>query len=361
MEVEPTTRTLPSVVPKLRPNRVNLSDVAQAAGVSVASASKVLNGRIGVAPRTRQLVEEAAEQLGYVAVSERERPVRTVREPLIEVVTTSLNSPYAVQLLDGLMRGAAPHGGSITVRALDTVLDDNPIEWAQRLARTGRIGVIETVSQFSQERADALRRVGLPLVLVDPLDVPPQSYLSVGATNFAGGKAATEHLLNLGHTRIAFIGGSGGSECNLARQHGYLAALSQRNLIPADGHMTFGDFSFEEGLRSATALLTSAVPPTAVFASSDLVALGTIEAARTLGLRVPEDLSVVGFDDTFLAQTSSPRLTSVNQPIAEIGTTAVDTIVRLARGEAPRANRVELATHLVLRDSTCPPKARESS
>lgn len=345
----------------MRPNRVTLADVATHAGVSVATASKVLNGRTGVSDETRKLVARSASTLGYVAVSERERPVRTEREPFIELVVDSLINPYTLELLSGAVSGAAPEGGVITIQQLDSVEIEDPLEWAQRLARTGRIGIIEATSDFSIERADALRRVGLPLVLVDPVDVPPTKFYSVGATNFTGGIDATKHLLDLGHTIIGYVGGHENADCNIARLHGYMAALNSASIITPMEFVSNGPFTYEHGLTAALDMLGSVDRPTAIFAASDVTALGVMEAARLLGLTVPEDLSIVSFDNTLLSQTSTPRLTAVDQPIVEIGRTAVDTIVRLARGEAPRANRVELATHLVVRDSTCPPKARESS
>jgi LacI family transcriptional regulator len=353
--------TTSSTAENLRPNRVTLARVAEEAGVSVATASKVINGRGGVGAETRRTIEDIADRLGYVSIGERERPVRGTREPLIEVIVDSLRSPYTLALLSGAVAGADIAETAIVVRSLSAVDRQTPLKWAQRLARGGRIGVIEVTSEFSAERERALRTVGLPVVLVDPLEVPRMSLVSVGATNWAGGLDATRHLIELGHTDIAYIGGPAGSACDVARTHGYLAAMQQAGLHPDLSEVIHGPFTFEQGLSAGLEVLSRPVPPTAVFAASDVTAMGVMEAARTLGLSVPQQLSIVGFDNTLLAHTSSPRLTTVHQPVEEIGQTAVETILKLARGELLPSKRVELATHLIVRDSTDVPARRPGS
>jgi LacI family transcriptional regulator len=347
-----TTHSAPSV----RPSRVTLSRVAEEAGVSVATASKVINGRGGVGDDTRRLIEEIADRLGYVSVGERERPVRGQREPLIEVVSDSFLNPYTLQLLYGAVTAAERAEAAIVTRQLSAIAPQTPLKWAQRLARGGRIGVIEVTSEFSTERERALRKVGLPVVLVDPVEVPRLSLVSVGATNWAGGLEATSHLIELGHTDIAYIGGPHGAACDVARTHGYQAAMQQASLRIDLSEVHHGPFTFEHGLAAGLEVLSRSIPPTAIFAASDVTAMGVMEAARRVGANIPADLSLVGFDDTMLAHTSSPRLTTVHQPIEEIGQTAVQTLMKLARGESLPSKRVELATHLIVRDSTAPPR-----
>ena len=339
----------------LRPNRVTLSRVAEEAGVSVATASKVINGRGGVGSATRRNIEEIVDRLGYVSVGERERPVRGKREPLIEVIVDTLSNPYTLALLAGAVAAAEVAEAAIVTRKLSALMNQSPLKWAQRLARGGRIGVIEVTSEFSVEREKALRSVGLPVVLVDPIGVPRTSIVSVGATNWAGGLEATRHLIDLGHVDVAYIGGPADAACDVARTHGYYAAMQQAGLPIDLSEVVHGPFTFEQGLQVAVQILNRPTPPTAIFAASDVTAMGVMEAARTLGVAVPEELSIVGFDNTLLAQTSSPRLTTVHQPVEEIGRTAVETVQKLARGESLPSKRVELATHLVVRDSTAPP------
>ncbi|WP_435746368.1 LacI family DNA-binding transcriptional regulator [Microbacterium sp. PMB16] len=339
----------------VRPNRVTLSRVAEEAGVSVATASKVINGRGGVGTATRRRIEAIVDQIGYVSVGERERPVRGKREPLIELVVDTLSNPYTLALLSGAVGAAETAQVAIVTRKLSAVGEQSPLKWAQRLARGGRIGVIEVTSEFSVEREKALRSVGLPVVLIDPLGLPRTSMVSVGATNWAGGLEATTHLIELGHTDIAYIGGPSIAACDVARTHGYNAAMQQAGLSIDLSEVLHGPFTFEHGLEAGLQILTRPVRPTAIFATSDVTAMGVMEAARTLGIAVPEQLSIVGFDNTMLASTSSPRLTTVHQPVEEIGRTAVETVQKMARGESLPSKRVELATHLVVRDSTAPP------
>lgn len=155
--------------------------------------------------------------------------------------------------------------------------------------------------------------------MLDPLHVPDSRVHSIGATNFTGGLAATRHLLSLGHHRIAYLGGPAAAVCNQARTHGYRAAMEADGMRVPDGYVRSGDFTYETGLLGATALLSLQEPPTAVFAGNDEIAAGVIETARTRGLRIPEDLSVVGFDDTSPARMTTPPLTTVRQPLREMG------------------------------------------
>jgi LacI family transcriptional regulator len=337
--------------------KVTLARVAAHAGVSVATVSKVINGRSGVGETTRREIERIVEALGYVGVSERERPVRGAREPLIEIVIDTLRNPYSLALLSGAVTAADAAQAAVVTRMVGALDGETPLKWAQRLARTGRIGVIEVTSEYSAGREKALRSVGLPVVLVDPIDVPRTATVSVGATNWAGGVEATRHLVDLGHRNIAYVGGPRGAACDVARTHGYLAAMEQAGLRVELDEVVHGPFTFEQGLEAGLAVLSHPTRPTAIFAASDVTALGVLEAARRLGIAVPSQLSVIGFDDTVLAPSSAPPLTTVHQPIEAIGATAVSTILRLARGEVQHAKRVELATHLVVRASTAPPPA----
>lgn len=337
--------------------RVTLARVAAQAGVSPATVSKVLNGRAGVGADTRRRIERLAEEAGYVAVAERQRPVRGSGEPLVEVLVDSLHSPYTWALLDGVVAAAEAAGGSVVLRRVAALEGESRLAWAQRLARTGRIGVLEASTVTSREREDALRAVGLPLVIIDPMDEPRPTLHSIGATNWAGGLAASRHLVELGHERIAYLGGPSGSPCDVAREAGHLAALREGGIAPHPSQTVHGPSTFEHGMQAGLELLGRRDRPTAVFAACDLIAVGVLEAARRLGLAVPDEVSVVGFDDTGLAAASAPPLTTVHQPILEMGEAAVTALFRLAASDVPPVHRVELATHLVVRASTAPAPA----
>jgi LacI family transcriptional regulator len=200
-----------------------------------------------------------------------------------------------------------------------------------------------------------LQRLDIPLAVVDPAGLPAIDVPTVGATNWAGGLSATEHLLSLGHRRIGFIAGPKRLLCSRARLDGYGAGLAAAGLEIDPDLIRQGDFYHESGFAGADALLRLDRPPTAIFASSDQMAFGAYEAVRRRGLRVPDDVSVVGFDDLPESRWASPPLTTVRQPLAEMGLLAARTVLRLAQGEEIETPRVELATELVIRDSSAAP------
>ena len=202
-----------------------------------------------------------------------------------------------------------------------------------------------------------LARAHVPTVVIDPIGSPQSDIVSVGSTNFSGGITATDHLLELGHRRIAYVGGTPGAACNQARLHGFRGAMETAGARIERGYTRSGNFEYNDGLLEGAALLDLPHPPTAIFAANDEMALGIVEAARTRGLRVPDDLSVVGFDDTEVARVASPQLTTVAQPLRRMGAVALRTALRLGSGEHIDSHHVELATELVVRGSTAAPPA----
>jgi LacI family transcriptional regulator len=201
----------------------------------------------------------------------------------------------------------------------------------------------------------------VPAVVVDPAGVPTFDVPTIGATNWAGGLSAVEHLTRLGHRRVGFVGGTPTLWCSRARLDGYRAGLEAAGLAVDPALLTEGDFGYESGFRAADRLLALPDRPTAIFAANDQMALGVYEAVRRRGMRVPEDVSVVGFDDLPETRWSSPPLTTVHQPLAEMGLLAARTVLRLVNGERIESPRVELATDLVVRDSTAPPRGARSA
>jgi LacI family transcriptional regulator len=190
------------------------------------------------------------------------------------------------------------------------------------------------------------------MVIIDPAGGAAADVPTIGATNWSGGRSATEHLISLGHRRIGLVEGPRNLLCSRARLDGYRAALESAGLQVDRQLIEPGDFRHESGFASGQRLLDRNDPPTAIFASSDQMALGVYEAARLRGLRVPDDLSVIGFDDLPEARWSAPPLTTVRQPLADMGGLAARTVLRLSRGEPIETPRVELATELVVREST---------
>jgi LacI family transcriptional regulator len=319
--------------------------------------SKVVNGRTGISAETRALVEAAIAELGYVSIGERQSSLHASQEMSIELVVDpqDVGNPYLSTFLGGAMEAATDLGVALVLRDLHSGPAQDPAAWAQHAASAGRAGVIEVTSAFSRTREKAVKRSGLAMVLVDPIDLPRLTTPSIGATNWAGAYEATQHLIGLGHTRIRYIGGPPGAHCDVVRAHGWAAAMTEAGLEADLAAIPRHSYTFDHGLAVGKEMLSGANRPTAVFAGSDTIAAGVLEAARQVGLTVPTGLSVVGFDNTLLAQMSTPPLTTVHQPIADIGRTAVSTVVRIARGEAMETKRIELSTHLVVRESTAPP------
>jgi len=337
-----------------------LATVAASAGVSVATVSKVLNGRSDVAPTTRARVQDVLLQHSYVAPAPRRAGVPGPQK--VELVFDYGLHAYTAEVVQGVLDVAAELGITITVssgpRSANEPVRESPVAWARRLTAAGRLAVVAITGELTTVQLASLERAKMPVVIIDPLNPQLTRLTSVGATNFAGGMTAGEHLLELGHRRIAYVGGMSTAACNRARVSGLRASLEAAGLTLPPNLVTSGSFDYAAGLTGGAAVLDLPDPPTAVFAASDEVALGVIEAARVRGLRVPQDLSVVGFDDTKLASMASPPLTTVRQPLWEMGGVALRTALRLAAGETVESHHVELATRLVVRGSTAPPVHR---
>ncbi|MEU1268307.1 LacI family DNA-binding transcriptional regulator [Streptomyces sp. NPDC005799] len=332
-------------------SRVTLAQIAEYAGVSVATVSKVINGRPDVAQQTRDLVLDLMRQYNYGGNRDDLRAHPTV-ELFFGFERLSI---YHTELIQSVVDAGAREGIAVVVsRRGDQDPAADPAAWARGLAAAGRRAVITvTANTLSGPILEALNRVRLPVVLLDPESLPDGSIVSVGATNFAGGNAATAHLLSLGHRRIAFLGGTEHAWSNQARLHGFRSAMEAAG-VPVLGELIrhAGTFHAAEGVEHGGRLLAVEPRPTAVFAASDELAAGVIEAARLRGLRVPDDLSVVGFDNTPLAQVISPPLTTIHGPVPEMGSVALRTALRLAAAEDIDSHHVELATRLVVRSST---------
>ena len=329
-----------------RPGRATLATIAEAAGVSIATVSKVVNGRDDVSAGTRAMVEQLLRQHYYTGRG-------GSRQTTIEVVFAGPLAAYSNEVMEGVLAAAAEPGVSVMMskgRGSST-----PTAWALGVAKAGRSAVISVSNEMTVEEATALARANVPLVVIDPLTPAGADVTSVGATNYAGGITAAEHLLGLGHTRLAYLGGDIDAGCNQARWQGF------RSTVEAAGHPVLENFAlhrtfrYSAGVTGGGQLLDSRNPPTAVFAGSDEIAVGLIEACRRRGLRVPEDVSVIGFDDTQLAEFCSPPLTVVRQPLREMGRVAVRTALQLAAGATVDSHHVELATSLVVRASTTTP------
>jgi LacI family transcriptional regulator len=332
-----------------------LADIARAAGVSVPTVSKVINGRSDVSADTRARIERLLATRGYRRP--RGRP-RAGRGGVVDLVAHEVDSQWFVSIMSGVQDTVEQAGLNLIVSAVHGRASLGQ-RWLDALRTRGSRGVIAVaaLTDFLTGQRAELDRRGVPIVLVDAAAQPPSDIPSVGATNWAGGFSATEHLVGLGHRRIAIIGGPPYMACR-ARTAGYRAALDAAGIPFERRFARHGDFTVDGGHREAGNLLRLTEPPTAIFAASDLHAMGVYQAARDGGLRIPQDLSVVGFDDLEFTEWTAPPLTTVRQPLRRMGAVAAETLLRLASGESIGGRRIELATELVVRDSTAPPRRR---
>ncbi|PXY20911.1 LacI family DNA-binding transcriptional regulator [Prauserella muralis] len=333
------------------PRAVTISAIAAEAGVSAPTVSRVLNGRADVAPATRERIETLLRSHGY---RRRGGGQPGGRIGLLDLVFNDLDSPWAVEIIRGVEDAAHAEGTGTVVSAIHRRASSTR-QWLDNLRSRASDGAILVTTDLDSALHSELEELHVPAVVVDPAGVPDLAVPTIGSTNWAGGLSATEHLTGLGHRRIGFVAGRPELWCSRARLDGYRAGLETAGLTVSDELVVQGVFDYESGFRAGRRLAALAERPTAVFAASDQMALGVYEALRREGLRVPADVSVVGFDDLPEARWSSPPLTTVRQPMADMGRLAVRTVLRLVRGEQIESPRVELATELVVRDSTAPP------
>jgi DNA-binding LacI/PurR family transcriptional regulator len=333
-----------------RRNRATtIAFIAEQTGVSVPTVSKVVNGSSDVSRETRRRVEAAIVEHGY-----QRAPRSVARSPLIEVIFHELESEWALEIVRGVERVAGRHHLAVVISEMQGRRTPGR-GWIEGVLARRPMGVIAVFSDLSAEMRERLRARDIPFVVVDPTGEPLHDTPSVGATNWNGGLTATRHLLGLGHRRIGVIGGPAGILCSRARVDGFRAAMDEAG-VPIDSSLvSHGAFQVDEGIATGRALLTRPDRPTAIITGNDLQALGVYQAAREARLHIPEDLSVVGFDDLPVARWVGPPLTTVRQPLIEMAEAAAELVLALARGEEPAQTRVELATELVVRESTAPP------
>ena len=331
--------------------RSTIAEIAAKAGVSVPTVSRVLNNRPDVAPETRGRVERVIKESGFI----RSRVRNALKESsgIIDMLVPDLTNLYSVEIV----RGVEEVMERTELRlALSLTHDSVQFEqrWLAKVIDGATDGAILVLAHGQSNRLDMLLRNSIPFVVVDHRGELGADVPSVGATNWLGGRRATEHLLSLGHRRIAIISGDAALPCSRDRIAGYRAALEDAG-IPVDPALIRpGAFAQQTGYEQTCALLDLPEPPTAIFAGSDTQAMGVYAALRVRGLTVPDSMSVVGFDDVPIASIITPALTTVRQPLVEMGRVATTMLLRLIAEEPLDSKRVELTTTLIVRDSCAP-------
>ena len=307
----------------------------------------MFNGHTDVSESTRHKVETLLESKDYSR-----RGSATTNRDMLELVFSDLANPWGSEIVAGVQEVAFEE------RKILTLSPSGPrnapdAHWLPSVLQRRPSGVLLVSTEPTPMLQERLASRSIPFAVIDPAGELPQGVASVGSTNWAGGLSATRHLIELGHTRIAALGGHAHMLCSWARLDGFRSAMAAAGLPVREDWIRMGDFLPTGGQAAAERLFATDDRPTAVFAGNDLQALGVIEVAARRGLRVPEELSVVGYDDTLVAAWARPKLTTVHQPIRRMAAEATRIVIRLAAGENVQ-QRVELATHLVVWDSTAP-------
>jgi LacI family transcriptional regulator len=329
-----------------------MREVATAAGVSIATVSRVLNGRPDVSAETRDAVLRVVRDQGF-SMNRSARALSGGRTGLIGITLPIVEAGYFSQILAGAAE--ALYEQDMRVVLCPTLHQhEREVTLLDRLMHGTTDGAVLMLPEESNDELQALQRHGYAFVVVDPRETLDEGIPAISASHATGALAATEHLLAHGHRRIAAITGPRGWMASNERLNGYHAALAAAGVMPEPELVVESNFRLEGGRRAAARLLDMADPPTAIFAFNDNVAVGTLQVAAELGLRVPEDLSVVGFDDSEQAALVSPALTTVRQPLAEMGRMAISLLTRVLDGQRVEASHVELKTRLVVRASSGP-------
>jgi len=331
-----------------RGSRVTIRQVADLAGVSIATVSRVVNGHVDVSAETREAVQRVLREHGYHAA--RSRALATGR---VGIAVPMVHPPYFAQILGGAAEALYEEDRQV-VLCPTRHSHARELSLVDRLADGEADGAVLVLPEESGDELGALAAHGFPFVVVDPRTEVPDGISVVCAAHSSGAAQATEHLLGLGHQRIGVISGPEGWLASQERLRGHIAALAGRGMLPDFSYVRYANFRLDGGSKAALELLDIPHPPTAIFAFNDSMAIGAIQAAAARGVDVPGELSVVGFDDTVEAAVTVPGLTTVRQPLAELGRTAVSLLLRQLENRRLEPLRVELETRLVARDSTAP-------
>lgn len=330
---------------------ITIHDVAAAAGVSVTTVSRVLNDKDDVAPETSARVRAVIHELGY-ASSLAARSMRSRRSNVIGVIVPDLVQHYSLLVVRGIQRTAraADYDLLVYVSAASNLNSLSHREQQQVALLNGSVtdGLIVVTPHASSYRTT------YPLVAVDPQS-EDADFACVLSTNFHGVEVAMQHLFDLGHRRIGYIGGRPDLQSSNRRREGYCHSLQSHGLPVDDTLLRIGNFEREAACACAMELLRLEPPVTAIMAANDEMAMGVYDAAQSLNRRIPDDLSVIGFDNIPDAGLADPPLTTVDQSIEGMGALAAEVVIKLIAGEPPEQLVHKVPTRLVIRQSCRPP------
>jgi LacI family transcriptional regulator len=332
-----------------------IRDVAKRAGTSVSTVSRVLTGQGPVAEETRRRVLQAIDELGYQP-NALARGLVQKRTGTVGVVLPDVSNPFSAEVLRGMGDVAAAHGLHLLLVNADLSFTKEAEGFAV-LQEKQVDGVIYTSGMVTPKHRELFRKLRRPVVLAATFD-PEGEFPAVLVDSRRGAQMAMDYLTDLGHRRIAVINGLlGDNVAGLPRWEGYQDAARQKGVPLPPELVAEGDYRLESGYWAMDRILNRKERPTAVAAASDLMAIGAMNAILDRGLRVPEDISVVGFDNIWMAGAVRPGLTTVAQPMYEIGARAVSLLAQAIAGQCEVATHW-IQPHLVVRHSTAPPTVR---
>ena len=340
------------------PRRPRIADVAREAGVSKTAVSFAFNSPDRLAPETASRIRGVADSLGYrphpVARMLTQGQTHTLGVLTPQALSVIFSNPFFGAFSEGVALAAEQEGYALHfISPLHGSL-------ARAMGRATVDGVVAVVLAAGHPEVEQIRAAGLPLVMVDSSALPDQPGVQVN--DESGARAAAEHLLGLGHREILIVGVEPPTPGSVAetdgvtarRMRGYLAALAAREVVLPYNAVVVAPASIEGGIAAMRRAWEDGLRPTGVLAMSDAMAIGVLRAARELGLRVPEDVSVVGFDDIDISQHTNPPLTTVHQPIRQKGETAVRLLLSVVERRDPAPEQIRLETRLIIRGSTGP-------
>lgn len=336
--------------------RGTMADIAAKAGVSTPTVSRVLHHHPDVAPETRLRVEQVIAESGFVR-SRGRSALRKENSGIVDMIVPDLTNLYSVEIVRGVEEVLEPTDFrlALSLTGESALLEQR---WLAKVLGGKTDGAILVLTNGQSQDLDTLRYHNIPFVVVDHRGELASDVPSVGATNWFGGSTAVEYLVSLGHRRVAMISGPATLRCSRDRIAGYRAALEDAGISVDPRLIRPGSFTQSSGYEQTCALLDLADPPTAIFAGNDAQAMGVYSALHAYGLSIPTDMSVVGFDDVSIATFVTPALTTVRQPLAEMGRMAMRMLLRLISKEPLDSMRVELTTNLIVRNSCAPPGLR---
>ena len=334
--------------------RASIKDIARLANVSHSTVSRALSRNPSISVETADRIRRIAQESGY-RPSAAARSLVTRRTGTIGVVVTTIADPFAAEVVRGIEDAANDYDYSV-ILANSNADPDREMKVVRTLEERRVDGIVVTSSRLGSVYATLLSDTRVPIVLLN--NQHPSEFLhSVMIANVDASRAATQHLIDLGHTRIAYIGDQYGCQSDSERFSGYCSALEAADIAFRPAYVVHGDGKPERGEEAMRRLFDLPEPPSAVFCYNDMTALGALRAAKHRGLHVPGDLSLVGFDDLFIAQYTDPPLTTVRQPMHEMGRKAVDTLLTLLEGSTSE-HSAQVCGELVVRQSTAPFKEK---